>query len=422
MPAAPLPPDELERMQLLEDLRLLDTPPEPVFDRVTRLASRLLDVPMALFSLVDADRQWFKSRIGLAVEQTPREYAFCAHAIGMNTPLVVNDALQDGRFRDNPLVNGPPNIRFYAGVPIRTTAGLAIGTLCALDTRPRNLDPGDLEVLEDLAAILTKEVQYRERLTLAREQLQHSSDALGATVARFRTIFEIASVGIALVAPDGGWISVNQAVCGILGYSEEELLDKTFQQVTHPEDLSRDVELLASLQRGEIAQYQLEKRYIRKDGAPVWINLNVSVKRDAAGEVDYYVAVIKDIDAQKRAQQEIAALNAGLERRVEERTAELQEANRQLLAAAGRQQLAEQELRVRETELRSVIEHASDAYISLDEAGAVTAWNRQAEETFGWSRAEAMGQMLEQLIIPPEYHDRHRDGMQRFLSTRVGRA
>jgi len=107
---------------MLDALHLLDTPPEPAFDRVTRLASRLLDVPMALFSLVDADRQWFKSRVGLDAEETPREYAFCAHAIGMSAPLVVNDALEDGRFSDNPLVNGPPKIRFYAGVPIRTTA------------------------------------------------------------------------------------------------------------------------------------------------------------------------------------------------------------------------------------------------------------------------------------------------------------
>ncbi|SFB82582.1 PAS domain S-box protein [Massilia yuzhufengensis] len=415
MPAAPLPPDELARLSVLDDLHLLDTPSEPVFDRVTRLACRLLDVPMALFSLVDADRQWFKSRVGLDAEETPREYAFCAHAIGMSTPLVVNDALLDARFSDNPLVNGPPNIRFYAGVPIRTSAGLAIGTLCALDTRPRVLTEDEAQVLGDLAAILTKEVHYRERIGVARDHLQRSTEVLGASEARFRTIFEIASIGIALVAPDGGWISVNKALCDIVGYTEDELWGRTFQQITHPDDVGADVGLLQSMGRGEIDEYQLEKRYIRKDGAAVWINLNVSPKRDAAGAVEYYVTVVKDIDAQKRAQQEIAALNAGLERRVDERTAELQQ-------AAERQRMAEQELRVREAELRSVIENANDAYISLDEAGAITAWNRQAEETFGWSRAEALGQMLEELIIPLEYRERHRDGMQRFLSTGVARA
>jgi diguanylate cyclase (GGDEF)-like protein/PAS domain S-box-containing protein len=422
MPAAPLPPDELDRLSMLDALHLLDTPPEPVFDRVTRLASRLLDVPMALFSLVDADRQWFKSRIGLEAAQTPREHAFCAHAIGMSAPLVVNDALEDGRFSDNPLVNGPPNIRFYAGVPIRTTAGLAIGTLCALDTRPRTLSEEETEVLNDLAAILTKEVQYRERMALARDALAHSSAVLGASEARFRSVFDIASVGIALVAPDGGWISVNKALCDIVGYSEEELWRLTFQQITHPDDVAIDVGLLAQVARGEIEQYQLEKRYIRKDGNTVWINLNVSPKRTEAGAVEYYVAVIKDIGAQKTAQGEIAALNLGLERRVRERTAELEDSNRKLTAAIERQRATEDELRVREAEIRSVVENANDAYISLDEAGRVTDWNRQAEETFGWQRAEALGRMLEELIIPEDYRERHRQGMARFLSTRIARA
>ncbi len=407
---------------MLDALQLLDTPPEPVFDRVTRLASRLLDVPMALFSLVDADRQWFKSCVGLDVGQTPREYAFCAHAIGMSTPLVVNDAREDARFNDNPLVNGPPNIRFYAGVPIRTTAGLAIGTLCALDTRPRTFSEDEALVLNDLAAILTKEVQYRERLAVARDELERSTRVLGASEARFRSVFDIASVGIALVAPDGGWISVNKALCDIVGYGEEELWGLTFQQITHPEDVAADVGQLAAMLRGELEQYQLEKRYIRKDGSLVWINLNVSPKRNAQGQVEYLVSVIKDIHAQKMAQDEIAALNADLEQRVEERTAELLQSNARLREAVGRQRATESELRAREAEIRSVVENASDAYISLDEEGTVTAWNRQAEETFGWPRDAALGRKLEEMIIPEEYRDRHRDGMRRFLSTRIASA
>ncbi|UVW26847.1 PAS domain S-box protein [Massilia sp. H6] len=419
MPAAPLPPDELDRLSLLDALDLLDTPPEPVFDRVTRLASHMLGVPMALFSLVDADRQWFKSRVGLDVVQTPREHAFCAHAIGMSEPLVVTDAQHDERFSGNPLVDGAPHIRFYAGVPIRTSAGLAIGTLCALDTRPRELSPAEAEILEDLAAILTKEVQYRERLTLARDQLRRSNDVLGASDARFRTIFDIASVGIALVAPGGGWIRVNAALCDIVGYSEEELLGRTYKDITHPDDLALDVALLQSMHRGEINQYQLEKRYIRKDGSAVWVNLNVSPKRNEQGDIEYHVALIKDIEARKRAQEGIAALNADLERRVAERTAELQQANQQLLDAAERERIVQAELRAREAEIRSVVENANDAYIGMDEAGVVTAWNRQAEKTFGWSSGEALGQPLEHLIIPLDFHERHRNGMRRYLETGV---
>ena len=407
---------------MLDALHLLDTPPEPVFDRVTRLASRLLDVPMAMFSLVDADRQWFKSRVGLDAAQTPREHAFCAHAIGMSTPLVVHDTQEDRRFHDNPLVNGPPNIRFYAGVPIRTTAGLAIGTLCALDTKPRTLSTEEAQVLNDLAAILTKEVQYRERMAVARDELARSSEVLGASEARFRSIFDIASVGIALVAPDGGWISVNKALCDIVGYSEEELWRLTFQQITHPDDLGADGGRMQAMLDGTLDQFQLEKRYVRKDGGTVWVNLNVSPKRNAQGRVEYTVAVIKDIGAQKAAQADLAALNADLERRVRERTAELEESNGRLREAIARQQATEAELRAREAEIRSVVENANDAYISLDEAGIVTDWNRQAEETFGWPRAEALGRKLEQLIIPEEFRARHREGMERFLSTRVGSA
>lgn len=405
---------------MLDALHLLDTPPEPVFDRVTRLASRLLDVPMAMFSLVDADRQWFKSRVGMIESETAREHAFCAHAIGMSKPLVVSDALEDGRFNDNPLVSGPPKIRFYAGVPIRTTSGLAIGTLCALDTRPRTLGEEEAQVLNDLAAILTKEVQYRERMAVARDQLARSSEVLGASEARFRTIFDIASVGIALVAPDGGWISVNKALCDIVGYGEEELWSRSFQQITHPDDVAAGAEQLAAMERGEIDQFQIEKRYLRKDGGTVWINLNVSPKRNAEDKIEYYVAVIKDIDAQKTAQAGIAALNLDLERRVQARTAELVEANRLLTEAVERQRAAEAELRAREAEIRNVVENAYDAYISVDEQGVVTAWNRQAEDTFGWPREEALGRRIDELIVPEAYRDPQ--GMGRDLAAQLAGA
>jgi len=184
MPAAPLPPDETERLAMLDTLHLLDTPPEPVFDRVTRLACRLLDVPMAMFSLVGADRQWCKSRVGIEAVQMPREHAFCAHAIGTGAPLVVTDAREDGRFRDNPLVRGAPSVRFYAGVPVRSSAGLAIGTLCALDTRPRTLGEEEARVLDDLAALLSREVQYRERSA----ELLEARARLGESMARQRAL------------------------------------------------------------------------------------------------------------------------------------------------------------------------------------------------------------------------------------------
>jgi diguanylate cyclase (GGDEF)-like protein/PAS domain S-box-containing protein len=395
MPAASKPSDERERQQLLASLDLLDTEDEAVFDRVTRLVSRLLKVPTALFSLIDNDRQWFKSRVGMEVQETPREQAFCAHAILQDQPLVVTDATSDVRFADNPLVTGVPNIRFYAGVPIRSSGGLPIGTLCAIDDQARVLTADELCVLIDLADIVQKEVQYRERLAVAGRHVLRSQSVLNASEARFRSIFDLASVGIALVSPTGGWISVNAELSRMLGYAPEELQRLTFQQITHPEDLDLDIGLLQRLRSGELAQYQLEKRYIRKDGTPVWTNLDVSVKHAENGDIEYFISVIKDISAQKEAETALGALHADLEARVAARTLELHE---------------------RELELRSVIENANDAYIGMDQAGAVTVWNRAAEQTFGYTAAEAVGLPLERLIVPQEMAGVHRDGMLRYVA------
>lgn len=198
MISAPPPPDEQERIQLLHALNLLDTPPEPVFDRITRLVSHLLDVPMALISLVDSNRQWFKSKVGITAAETPRDIAFCAHAILEAKPLLIPDAKLDERFSDNPLVTGDLKVRFYAGIPIRTAGGLAMGTLCAIDNKPRILSPAQLEALSDLADIVTKEIQVRETVALSRSQLVRSQQLLQASEVRFRSVFEKASVGIAL--------------------------------------------------------------------------------------------------------------------------------------------------------------------------------------------------------------------------------
>lgn len=154
----PLPPDEAERLASLRALGLLDTPPEERFDRITRIARTLFDVPIAAISLVDADRQWFKSRQGLGAEQTPREVSFCGHAILGSELFEIPDATRDERFRDNPLVAGEPNLRFYAGAPLSAPDGRRIGTLCVIDRRPRELTPAQKAALRDLAACAEREI------------------------------------------------------------------------------------------------------------------------------------------------------------------------------------------------------------------------------------------------------------------------
>ncbi|CAO3357608.1 sensor domain-containing phosphodiesterase [Azospirillum melinis] len=161
-PLAPIPAREEDRLAMLQRYELLDTPAEAAFDQITRLAAKLLKVPVALISLVDRDRQWFKSRVGLPVQETPREHAFCAHALDSDALLVVGDARQDERFADNPLVTGDPNIRFYAGAPLRTADGLALGTICVIDDQPRPpLTPEEEEALRDLSAMTMAHIEAR---------------------------------------------------------------------------------------------------------------------------------------------------------------------------------------------------------------------------------------------------------------------
>ena len=155
---APVPENEAQRLKTLHSLGLLDTAPEERFDRITRIAARIFNVPIALITLIDTDRQWFKSRFGEMATQTPREQAFCAHAILGTQALVVPDALEDVRFADNPLVCGKSRVRFYAGQPIAAPDGSRLGTLCVIDHRPRDFGVEELQLLVDLAALIEREL------------------------------------------------------------------------------------------------------------------------------------------------------------------------------------------------------------------------------------------------------------------------
>jgi len=157
-----MPGDEQERLALLHALLLLDTPPEQRLDKIVEFASTEFEVPICLISLVDANRQWFKARVGLAVCETARDISFCAHALGSDAVLVIPDALLDPRFHDNPLVTGEPHIRFYAGAPLILRDGLAIGTLCLIDTRPRTLDTVALAILRSLRDLVVMELTAPE--------------------------------------------------------------------------------------------------------------------------------------------------------------------------------------------------------------------------------------------------------------------
>jgi len=177
MLAAAIPPNEKQRIEAVRAANILDTHPEERFDRLTRLAKRLFGVPMAVVSVVDTDRQWFKSADGLLAKETPRNVAFCSHAILGNDIFMVSDTAQDERFVDNPLVTGNPNIRFYAGCPLVVEGGHKLGTLCLLDTKPRELNDEDQDLLKDLARMAEQEMSAVRLATL--DDLTHLSNRRG---------------------------------------------------------------------------------------------------------------------------------------------------------------------------------------------------------------------------------------------------
>lgn len=174
-----IPADEAQRLETLRTLKILDSAPEERFDRLTRMAKRMFGVPISLVSIVDSDRQWFKSAQGLEASETPRDISFCGHAILGNDLFLVADASKDVRFQDNPLVTEDPNIRFYAGCPLKVANGHKMGTLCLIDDKPRTFDEEDRALLRDLAAMAEQEIAALQLATL--DELTAISNRRGFT-------------------------------------------------------------------------------------------------------------------------------------------------------------------------------------------------------------------------------------------------
>jgi GAF domain-containing protein len=165
-------PNEAARLEVLRQFNVLDTEAEESFDDITRLAAYICHTPIAIISLVDSDRQWFKSRVGLTVEETSRDISFCAHAIQQPGPFIVRDALADERFKENPLVTSDPNIRFYAGSPLASVEGFRIGTLCVVDRFPRELNEDQIAALRLLSHQVMAQLELRRSLNRVQHALE----------------------------------------------------------------------------------------------------------------------------------------------------------------------------------------------------------------------------------------------------------
>lgn len=238
MQVAPLSDDERSRLEELQQYDVLDTPPEADFDNLTKLASQICGTPIALVSLVDPHRQWFKAKVGIDAPETPREIAFCAHAILSTEPLIVPDTAHDTRFADNPLVTADPHIRFYAGMPLTTPTGHAMGTLCVIDRVPRQLTSEQTETLRMLGRQVVQLLELRRRqkdlelaLVKQKENEQANKDIIRA--------IEWGLEGVAFLDKDGCFTYMNPAHAAIYGYQPDELIGRSWKTLYEPESIAR---------------------------------------------------------------------------------------------------------------------------------------------------------------------------------------
>jgi len=293
-----LPRDETKRLAALINLDLVDTPAEERFDRITRFAARLFGVPIALISLVDADRQWFKSRHGLAITDTPRNVSFCGHAILGEGAFVVPDARRDPRFADNPLVACAEGFRFYAGYPLSAPDGSKVGTLCIIDRRPREIGPEELEALTDLA--------HWAQCELLNARLHQALAMIHDSEARLRAVVDNALDAIITINAAGTIESFNPAADYLLRTVTKYFLGRGLNLLM-PEPYHSDPDgyraYLSYRPRSEVIGGNIESVARRRDGSTFPMELSIS-KLESGGAA-LYTGIVRDVSDRKKAEAEL---------------------------------------------------------------------------------------------------------------------
>jgi two-component system, cell cycle sensor histidine kinase and response regulator CckA len=291
-----------DRLAALRQTALLDTPPEEGFDRLTRMAARLLGAPTALISLVTDERQFFKSTMGLPEpwatrRNAPLSFSFCSTVAGTGEPLVVEDA------RRHPLLRHSQALRelgwiAYAGVPLVSRDGHVLGSFCVVDRTPRLWSERDIALLQDLAASAVTEIELRREMA----QRGQAESGRRENEEQLYSTFEQAGVGMALLSLDGRWVRVNRALTELLGSPPEDLLGFPAEARTHPEDVAADHEALRLLLAGEARSYTVEKRYTLPSGDFVWALVSMSLVTGPDGQPSHLIAAIQDISERKQAE------------------------------------------------------------------------------------------------------------------------
>lgn len=371
MPRACFPPDEILRLNSLMECRILDTPPEQVFDDLAKLASRLCDAPIALVSLIDADRQWFKSTVGIDAKETHRDSAFCAHAILGHEPFVVTDAAADPRTCDNPLVVGPPYIRFYTGIPLRTEDGYPLGTLCVIDTKSRDISSQQLADLQALALQVISQLSLRrlnQVLAQSQSQLQEMHNRLYEIAAQVPGVvyqFEL--------RPDGTscFPYASEGIREIYRVSPEEVRNDASLvfAALHPDDFDEVVASIADSAQN-LTPWQQHYRVRFSDGEVRWLYGNSTPIRQENGSIVWY-GFITDETENRNARDEAIVVRS----------------------------------------LMQAVVHGSTqvAIIATDLQGTITVFNSGAERMLGYSAAEMINKQTPEIIhLRSEVEERSR--------------
>lgn len=287
--------DEAQRLARLRALAVLDTAPEPLYDAVTRLAAEVCQVPIALVSLVDEHRQWFKSAQGLpGVRETPRDQAFCAHAIRTPELMEVPDTGTDARFADNPLVTGDPRIRFYAGQPLRLADGTALGTLCVIDRQPRQLSPAQRQVLAELAEVVSAALVMREQVTDQAIAAKSRYEAeLEERVRHYRLIVEDQSELISLADPDGRLRFINSAYARFFNHDAAHPERRNLFDSVPPDERAALAAHLHRLHHEDVLRG--DNLVLNAQGEPRWVAWTNRALRDAEGRITGLHSVGRDI-------------------------------------------------------------------------------------------------------------------------------
>ena len=295
---APIPDNEQDRISAVRQLCVLDTEPEPVFDHLTSMACTLFQVPMALVSIVDGQRQFFKSATGLAVTETPRSQSFCAYTILSQELLIIPDTRADARFENNPLVTGSPHLRFYAGAPLRNKHGLTLGSFCVLSNEPRSgLSPTEQDLLIRFAALASDALEQR----LYPARLAEAEKALQETNERYRLAARATQDGLWDWDLTSGQIYYSPRLRKMMGYEEEEhwATIQTWIERLHPEDASAAKENVQRLLQTTVPSFENEYRMRHEDGTWRWVHNRGVAVRNEAGKLLRLTGAMRDMTRER---------------------------------------------------------------------------------------------------------------------------